>query len=53
MLDGLFIDRGDEWVHIRRSNTETVMRVTAEAHTPEAARALVDQYLDKVKEYAE
>lgn len=53
LLDGLFIDRGDEWVHIRRSNTETVMRVTAEAHTPEAARALVDQYLDKVKEYAE
>lgn len=49
LLDGLFIDRDREWVHIRRSNTETVMRVTAEAGTQEAARALVDTYMNKIK----
>lgn len=52
LLDGLFIDRGDSWVHIRRSNTETVMRVTAEAPSTAAARALVDEYLGQVKALA-
>lgn len=49
LLDGLFIDEGDHWVHVRRSNTESVMRVTAEAATPEMARALVDRYLQEVE----
>lgn len=45
LLDGLFIERDRSWVHIRRSNTESVMRVTAEADTQTEAQALVDQYL--------
>ena len=52
LLDGLFIDMDDAWVHIRRSNTETVMRVTAEASTAAAARALVDEYMNRIKEMA-
>lgn len=48
LLDGLFIDHGDHWIHIRRSNTETVMRITAEAPTPEAARALIDDYIKRI-----
>ncbi|MGA1529955.1 MAG: phosphoglucosamine mutase [Kiritimatiellia bacterium] len=49
-LDGLFIDQGDRWVHIRRSNTETVMRITAEAPTLDEARALVDEYVRRIQQ---
>jgi phosphomannomutase len=50
LLDGVFIDRDDTWIHVRRSNTESVMRVTAEAGSPEAARGLVDTYLKIIEE---
>lgn len=52
-LDGLFVEVDDAWVHVRRSNTETVMRVTAEAGSPEAARALVDRYLARIRELSD
>ena len=39
-LDGVYIDGGDSWVHVRRSNTEPVMRITAEARTAAEARRL-------------
>lgn len=41
-LDGVHIDFGDHWIHVRPSNTEPVMRVAAEAGTPEHAQQLVD-----------
>jgi phosphomannomutase len=40
-LDGLFIDFGDRWAHVRRSNTEPVMRINVEAPTLEDARKLM------------
>ncbi len=49
-LDGLFMDADDHWVHVRRSNTESVMRVTAEAETPAAAQALVEQHIKLIEE---
>ncbi len=39
-LDGIFVDFGDAWVHARRSNTEPVIRITAEAATLDQARSL-------------
>lgn len=39
-LDGVFIDLDDAWVHARRSNTEPVLRITAEARTHEEAHRL-------------
>lgn len=39
-LDGVKIDFADHWVHIRKSNTEPIMRIIAEAGTPDAARAV-------------
>lgn len=42
-LDGVFVDMGEAWVHARRSNTEPVIRITAEAPTRENARALADE----------
>ena len=40
LLDGVHIDFGDSWVHARRSNTEPVIRVTAEALSAEEATRL-------------
>lgn len=40
--DGLRIDYRDAWVQVRASNTEPVVRVIAEARTPQRAEALCD-----------
>ena len=37
------IDFADSWVHLRRSNTEPIIRVYAEAATPEAAEHLGEE----------
>lgn len=42
-IDGLKINFRDSWVHLRKSNTEPIIRVYAEAATEEAAKALVEQ----------
>lgn len=39
--DGVFVDLDDAWVHARRSNTEPVIRITAEAATQARASTLV------------
>jgi phosphomannomutase len=43
LLDGVFVDFGDRWLNVRRSNTEPILRIVAEAQTPAAARALADE----------
>jgi phosphomannomutase len=50
LLDGVFIDLDEGWVHVRRSNTEPVLRITAEAKSPAAAEALVARYRGMVME---
>jgi phosphomannomutase len=40
-VDGLKIDFPDSWVHLRRSNTEPIIRIYAEAPTLERAQELV------------
>ena len=42
-IDGVKIDFADKWVHLRRSNTEPIIRIYSEAATPEAAQALAEQ----------
>lgn len=39
-IDGVKIDFADKWVHLRKSNTEPIIRVYSEAHTMEEADAL-------------
>ena len=41
--DGLRFSRGDEWVHVRSSGTEPVVRVIAESPGAARTRELVDQ----------
>ena len=47
-LDGVKIsfEARKEWVHLRRSNTEPIIRIYAEAATKEAADALAQQIID-------
>ena len=40
--DGLKVDLPDAWVQLRKSNTEPILRIYAEAGTLEEARALVN-----------
>ncbi len=39
-IDGVKIDFPDKWVHLRKSNTEPIIRVYSEAHSMEEADAL-------------
>ena len=48
-IDGVKIDFKDSWVHLRKSNTEPIIRIVAEAHTMEDAEALVVQIKDVIK----
>lgn len=41
-IDGVKIDFPDAWVHLRKSNTEPIIRIYAEAHTMEEAERLAD-----------
>jgi phosphomannomutase len=42
--DGVKIDFEDSWVHLRKSNTEPIVRVIAEARTMNAAEAIVRRF---------
>lgn len=46
--DGVKIDFKDGWVHLRKSNTEPIIRVYSEAATMEEANALAKQVMDVV-----
>jgi len=47
-LDGLKIDTETNWVHLRKSNTEPIIRVIAEAPTEAEALDLANQYFDEI-----
>ena len=48
--DGVKIDFADGWVHLRKSNTEPIIRVYSEAATMEEAGALAKKVIDVVWE---
>lgn len=47
-IDGVKIDFPDKWVHLRKSNTEPIIRVYSEAATMEEADALGKQLMQVV-----
>ena len=47
-IDGVKIDFPDKWVHLRKSNTEPIIRVYSEAHSMEEADDLGKQIMDIV-----
>jgi len=48
LLDGILIEFENSWVHVRRSNTEPVLRVTAEAPTEAEAAALAARLVSEI-----
>ena len=50
-IDGVKIDFPDKWVHLRKSNTEPIIRVYSEAHTMEEADAIGKKIMDIVYSY--
>lgn len=41
-IDGVKIDFQDSWVHLRKSNTEPIIRIYSEAHTMAEAESLAE-----------
>ena len=48
-IDGVKIDFKESWVHLRKSNTEPIIRIIAEAHTMEEAKELSSQIKNVIK----
>lgn len=51
-IDGVKIDFADSWVHLRKSNTEAIIRIYSEAKTMEQAETLSKSIVDVIKSIA-
>lgn len=51
-IDGVKIDFANEWVHLRKSNTEPIIRIYTEAPTQAAADQLALRIIDEIKAVA-
>jgi phosphomannomutase len=49
-IDGVKIDFADEWIHLRKSNTEPIIRIYTEAKSQAAADALAVRFINEIKE---
>ncbi len=49
-IDGVKIDFAESWVHLRKSNTEPIIRIYTEAKSVEAADALAEKFIAEIKE---
>ncbi len=47
--DGLRIDFKDHWVHLRKSNTEPILRIITEAKEQKKTEDLCNKYFDEIK----
>lgn len=47
-IDGLKIDFPTNWVHLRKSNTEPIIRIYTEAGSQEEADALADRFIAEI-----
>lgn len=48
-IDGVKIDFATEWVHLRKSNTEPIIRIYTEAPTQQKADGLALRIIDEIK----
>ncbi|MGL5563260.1 MAG: phosphoglucosamine mutase, partial [Tannerellaceae bacterium] len=51
-IDGVKIDFPEKWVHLRKSNTEPIIRIYSEAHTMQEAEELGQEIIAIIKEIA-
>ena len=48
-VDGVKIDFPTEWVHLRKSNTEPIIRIYTESTSEENANKLADKMIESIK----
>lgn len=48
-IDGVKIDFAESWVHLRKSNTEPIIRIYTEAKSMDEADALARRFMDEIK----
>lgn len=49
-IDGVKIYIGNEWVHLRKSNTEPIIRIYSESRTEEQANAFANRFISEIRE---
>ena len=49
-IDGVKIDFANEWVHLRKSNTEPIIRVYSESATEKGAKDIAERIISEIKE---
>lgn len=47
-IDGVKIDFSESWVHLRKSNTEPIIRIYTEAKSQQEADALADKFIEEI-----
>ena len=50
LTDGVKIYIGKEWVHLRKSNTEPIIRVYSESKSMESANAFAERIIGEIRE---
>ena len=51
-IDGVKIDFAENWVHLRKSNTEPIIRIYTEAKSQEEADTLADRFISEIEAVA-
>ena len=51
-IDGVKIDFPENWVHLRKSNTEPIIRIYTEAKSQDEADGLADKIIAEIKQIA-
>ncbi|MBT7705689.1 MAG: phosphoglucosamine mutase, partial [Polaribacter sp.] len=49
-IDGVKIDFDTQWIHLRKSNTEPIIRIYTEATSQQAADNLAVRFINEIKE---
>lgn len=52
LIDGLKIEFESSWVHLRKSNTEPIIRIYTEAQTAQEANDLAEQIISQIEDIA-
>lgn len=50
-IDGVKIDFENHWIHLRKSNTEPIIRIYTEAQTQEKADAVADDIIEQINHF--
>ena len=50
LIDGLKIDFDFGWVHLRRSNTEPIIRIYSESTSKEKSNSIAQEFINEIKE---